>query len=669
MSHFIDHGAPLPLGHLVEAVADSPLTQEARRFLGQEGVLERSLPEFRPRPQQLAAARMVARALELRRPAAIEAGTGTGKSLAYLVPAIAWAVRGKQTVVVSTHTHLLQAQLVADLARLQPVLAAEGLSYRYAALYGRSNYACEARAADTDALFRDGELVAALDWLRRTQTGLLDEMPLKPSPAVRAALTIPQDDCPGRKRCGWGSECWFYRAREAAQEAHIVVCNHALFCLDLTMGHLLPRWDAAVIDEAHQLQEVTREAFSWSLDAHRFRRLYRRIARSGLLTEQEREVWLQPLAEGFKRLLDLLGGLEPGRQAPPCPPLREAALELQSLLSPLSEHLADHEQGEWLAGRLDELGAHLLLLAGEEEVNLVFWIEDSALHAAPIDVSRRLQDSLWSGRPVVLTSATLAAGQGEGAWEAPERDLGFSTSLKLQVDSPFDWHRQLLYYLPTSIPRDLHDRDRYTRRHNGQPRYGNHEKALLYAAEIERVLSVTEGRAFILFTTRDVMTETYQLLQSRLPWSLCIQGQFSRAETTRWFREAPHPVLFATRGYWEGIDVPGAQLSCVIIDQIPYPHPADPLEQARRERLTRVEYQRQVQVPYAITHLRQAVGRLIRTVSDRGLAVLLDPRLRYTGHGAKILYALQGRPTVRTTLASGALSGVTRWLRRSNGEV
>lgn len=677
-----DDTPAVPISALIQAFGARDNSVE--RVLGPEGPIARSLPGYQPRPAQIRMAQEVARGLKLRKHVVAEAGTGTGKSLAYLTAAI---LSGK-TVVVSTATLALQDQLRRkDLPFLQEHI---GRPFKWAVLKGRSNYLCAANGEQPPIGF-ESELQQIEDWEQETTTGDLGELPwdLKQESywPLRAVLAVPEDECPGRKSCSLASdgECWFYRARDRAMEAQVLVVNHALLILDMVLGgNLLPPHEAVIIDEAHQLEDYARGALERRLSASRIRRVLNRAER----LQVEGGTVQECSAALFRLTGDHLAGLTRGgtgsvrilpHELPQAVP--EAAHSLAEALNSLDDRLMRAasevpEDGpdsgciEALRRNITSLRDDLKSLT-EEQPDNVMWAEVRAgkppvILLTPVDVAPFLRQNLFDRKPmapVILTSATISTGA-PGATDAfhfLERSLGLDRShpLEIQVDSPFCYQRQALYYLP-DIPPSALDRQP-GERHEGQvARFADY-----LAAVYEEVLRYTQGRAFLLFTSYAQMQATRARL-AHLPFPSRMQGEASKTEIVDWFKHpgTRNPVLYATASFWEGVDVPGSQLSCVCIDKIPFPNSSHPVEAARSDLLGRQAFTK-LHLPRAITMLKQGVGRLIRSEHDRGLLVLADPRLRIKRYGRDILAALPGSPEADiTTLSPSSLPLVGRFLNK-----
>lgn len=666
-SYIEDRNPAIPIGALVNAFGVQD--PEVNRLLGPSGPIARGLPGYRPRPQQVQFAQAVARALKLKKTLTAEAGTGVGKSLGYLVPAIAWAEATGERVVVGTATLALQDQLrQKDLPFLERYL---GIDFSWAVLKGRTNYACRQKLdEETPPLDFPREWDEILAWLKKTRTGDIGELSFdlkrKDYTPLRAALCIDEDDCPGKKcKFAQAGRCYFYRARERAAQAQILVVNHALLALDLVLGgQLLPAHSAVILDEAHQFESYARNALERSLSEGRFRKLLKRLGQfcaDRMDTDQVREA--KESIHGFFRTLgghvrDRLRGqggkLRLNETLPPevleasqglVQALEQGNEQLRLLAACLEEEDPLFARAETLYRNIHQAQEDLRALGAPADSNTCLWAEAPpdlevhvTLYSTPISVAPFLRDNLFGASPrlpVVLCSATLATSRDERAFDLVSEALGIEHPLTLQVDSPYDYPTQALWYLP-QIPLSVLDRQQGE---DYQAQAGRFADAI--TPEIQRVLNCTQGRAFVLFTSYQVLRQVR--LRLRVPFPVRTQEDGTKGALVEWFKTTPNPVLLATASFWEGVDIPGSQLSCVIIDKIPFASPSDPVEQAIQDRLGRQAFF-QRNLPTAVMALKQGVGRLIRAEQDRGLLVLLDPRFRGKTYGRKILDALPGSP-------------------------
>lgn len=593
------------------------------------------------RPGQEAMARRVAEAIDSGAHLMVRAGTGTGKSMAYLVPAI---VSGRTTVV-ATATKALQDQLATkDLPFLQEHLTPHlGRSFTFTVLKGRSNYVCRQRLNELEALRGtdqqqldgmpgDGglaesadadQLVAIAEWAETTTTGDRSDLPTEPTPATWAAVSVGSTECPGAARCPSGDECFAEEARAAAEMSDVVVTNLHLYGIDLAAeGAILPEHDLAILDEAHQTEDIVARAVGCELRAGRFHSLVQR-ARAILSGSTA----VEDVSDLSGRLDDVLAPHLGDRVVPAALGDLRAVLELATtrLAALRTELLAVPQDGAGdVAARRsralrsvevlsDDVSAALDLDGGPVPGQKVAWTEGStrrpSLQVAPVDVARVLDQRLWAERTVVLTSATVPANLPERLGltgrEGRHHDHRFE-----DVGSPFDFANQSLLYCATAMP---------------DPRDGDFTEAC--HDEIERLATAAGGRTLALFTSRRALDAAVDALRDRLPWQVLHQDDLPRPLLMAEFADDETSCLFGTKGLWHGIDVPGPSLSLVVIDRIPFPRPDDPLLSARRDLVGEGEAFRQIDLPLAATELAQGAGRLIRGATDRGMVAVLDRRL------------------------------------------
>ena len=615
-----------------------------------DGPIARALPGFEPREGQLRMAKLIERGFLENVHTIVEAGTGVGKSLAYLVPAL----RAGARVVISTGTIALQEQLVRKDIPL--VTSALDVPARVVLLKGRNHYLCRAKF-EKESSARLIAPTAALEklwaWAEQTETGDRAELPFTPRSDDWETLDADVDDCVG-EYCDRFADCHFFARRDAARYADIVVVNHALFFLDLVSGGaLLPAYDFVVLDEAHQAEKYATAALTATLSPAGVNRMMRKLHRSyAIPASHDAE-----LDEGMRRLQQTLARV-PGERYPIAandgvhevfPVLRESFYRLENWVhahwkdgqrKPV-ENEAEAERRRDLALRaiaghiatVDRIeSAALQAQSGAlpaDEIDAVAWVERGEgdaryeINAAPFAVGDFLRSSLFARtRSVVLTSATISTG---GSFAFLRASLGVDDAQELVAPSPFDYERQArLYVAPPSLNPKSQD---FARR---------------AAPLIEEILDRTEGRAFVLFTSYARLHEVYALLRERLNFPLRMQGDLPRTALLDWFRSTRNAVLFATGTFWEGIDVVGDALSCVVIDRLPFPSPGEPLVAARIAALEARGHSgfEEYMIPSAIVRLKQGFGRLIRSTTDRGVVALLDGRAASMGYGATILAAL-----------------------------
>src|SRR5215203_5958669 len=632
---------------------------------GPEGLIARAHPDYEYRTGQIEMARAVMRAFEGKTHLIVEAGTGTGKTLAYLVPAVAAALGGNGRVIVSTGTKNLQEQLMEkDIPFLQTVLPKP-----FAATYmkGRNNYLCLNRLARAqsapvlDGLDEVDYFEEVSQWSRETEIGDRAELSNLPeSLSFWRHIDARSESCLGQK-CSDFDACFITRMRNRAQEADIVVVNHHLFFADLSLrgsnyGSVLPEYTAVILDEAHLVEEVASEYFGAQVSNYQVDDLVRDV---GMLTIEDADIDKE-LTHSLARLSrfseNFWMGFRDGRgddgRYPIIPgtfarknsddeleatPLGElyvvlegAITRAETTLDALKEKSPDVEN---LIRRLREVRFALEFIVTGTDKKFVYWLERRNrgvfLRASPIDVAGLLQDKLFEEVPtVVLTSATLSSG---GNFAFIRDRLGLDTADDLIASSSFDYESQAILYLPSKMP---------------DPRDRNWGSAA--AAEVARILNATEGRAFVLSTSLAGMQSLFENVWAEIDYPCLVQGSASKSQLLKKFRETPNAVLFATSSFWQGVDVRGEQLSCVIIDKLPFAVPTDPIVAARQRSIedsggsSFYEYS----VPQAIITLKQGLGRLIRSTTDRGVLAILDPRLRTKGYGRTFL---QSVPPCRVT--------------------
>jgi ATP-dependent DNA helicase DinG len=596
-----------------------------------------ALPAGEERPGQLAMAEAVARALAGGRHLVVQAGTGTGKSLGYLIPAL---LSGRR-VVVATATKALQDQLAGkDL----PLLARHlGVPVSFAVLKGRSNYLCRQRASelagegDEQLALEDlhdsaGELakevVRLVEWSRTSTTGDRADLPFEPRPFAWSAVSVTSTDCPGAPKCPSGETCFAEAARRRAEEAQVVVVNTHLYGAHLAGGgHVLPEHDVVVFDEAHALEDVAADSLGLELGAGRVRALAR-SARS--LVGDDDSGAVEDLESAARRLEEASSAwrdrrlpLDLGEELGAAVTLTaERVVRVTAAVRKTDGDKARKARALQAAGHL----AGDLQLARSAPEGHVAWVESRGgspvLRMVPVDVGALLAEHLWGDVTAVLTSATIPP-------LLPDRlGIGASACDQLDVGSPFPYQDHALLYCAAHLP---------------DPRHPDHQAAL--HDELEALVRAAGGRTLALFTSWRAMHAAADALRPRLPWTVLAQGDLPKPALVEAFASDEQSCLFATMGYWQGIDVPGPSLSMVTIDRIPFPRPDEPLLQARRERAGRAAFS-VIDLPRAATLLAQGAGRLIRTATDRGVVAVLDPRLATAGYRWDLVRAL---PPMRRT--------------------
>ena len=637
-------------GRLAAAVAET---------FAADGPLAAAVPGFEAREAQLRMAAAVAGVFADGGVLLAEAGTGTGKTLAYLVPAIL----SRERVLVSTGTKNLQEQIFfKDL----PVLR-ESLGIPFSATYmkGRANYLCLHRFAelrDQGIHSRDEEHYVRVieEWRTGTPTGDRSEIEDLPEDLpFWNDISASAENCIGSD-CPQYQECFVTRMRQRAAESDVVIVNHHLLCADAAVrqsayGEVIPPCDYAIVDEAHQLEDVATQYFGIAVSNYRIDDLARdaeKAVAARLIEDADREHEIRGDVErvrGYAR--DFFGALQMIRfDAPSAMPGTESRVRVrahqlervwdvaQSLMGALQGleadlALAPHapEDVLALARRAAEVRANLQMLLRADDPAYVYFLEvrgrGTFLRAAPIDVADIVRELLLDEKKAtVLTSATLAV---DGSFDYVRGRLGITSPHEIRLDSEFDFTRQAILYLPARMP---------------DPR--SREFGSAAAREVVEILRRTEGRAFVLFTSYQNLREVQAVASAELPYPLLVQGEAPRSALLREFKVTPHAVLLATSSFWQGVDVVGDALSCVIIDKIPFASPGDPITAARIEAINAEggsafgEYQ----IPLAILTLQQGLGRLIRHRQDRGVLAILDPRLRTMGYGRRFLASLPPAP-------------------------
>jgi ATP-dependent DNA helicase DinG len=635
-------------------------------FFAPGGILAESSLPYEYRPGQLEMARAVERALEEKRHLIVEAGTGTGKTLAYLLPALRATLSTGRRVIVSTGTKALQDQLyLRDIPFLESLLG----ELRVCTMKGRANYLCRHKLVTLtqhpilSGLEEIDQFHQISQWEKTTETGDRAEISGLPEASpLWSKLDARSEACLG-STCPDYQRCFVTEMRRKAQESDIVIVNHHLFFADLAVRQqasgapdagVLPEAGAVIFDEAHELEEVASSYFGISVSNQRFEDAvrdteamlkkgdgYTNAINTAILVSSQQ---LRDRARMFFSQLPMTGdGRNGGRE-----PFdnREEFLETRGdlylsvkntllRLEAELDQLRGVDEAPGLRKRVTNLRTELEFLLESNSGNMVYWLErrvhgglqkqsrTTFLQATPIDVSSLLDAQLFQNYPtVVLTSATLTV---QGGFEHIRKRLGLEDARELVVPSHFRYDKQALLYLPPEMP---------------DPRAPDFPESA--ARCIRRVLEITHGRAFCLFTSYSQMRDLYERLLPVLDYPILLHGTAPRNALLQEFRETPNAVLFGTASFWQGVDVQGEALSCVIIDRLPFAVPNDPVVAARMKFIEDsggkpfFEYQ----VPSAVIALKQGFGRLIRSLEDRGVLVLLDPRIRQKRYGQTFLESL-----------------------------
>ncbi|HET9994516.1 MAG TPA: ATP-dependent DNA helicase [Candidatus Acidoferrum sp.] len=657
---------------------DSPVPAKPsmREVFGPGGFLEKCMAggfdrttvsaDYEYRPAQLEMAELVHDAFETHHHAILEAGTGTGKTLAYLLPAICSGRR----VVISTATKSLQEQLYQkDIPFLQKHFAP---NLKVAVMKGRANFLCISKLnqMQDQALLKGMEELDAFqkikDWAKLTETGDRTELTFLPDDSdLWGRLDARRDTCTGQK-CPSFNPCFVTGMHQRAKEADLIIVNHHLFFADLALkqddfGSILPEYSAVVFDEAHEMEDVASDYFGRQISNFRFEELARdadltlRLAHQGTPSLLRKTQRIRERSRGFFELFPPREGrfsfarnereafLEQNRDAYDA--LVSALKSLETEFAALPQKV---EELTRIARRSFELRQELAFLFESNEKNFVYWYERRNkgvfLTATPIDVSQILRERLFEQFDrVILTSATLTVG---GRFDYIRQRLGIDHAKDRTLPPEFDFPKQALLYLPRKMP-DVRDA-------------AFSAKA---ADEIVRLLELSKGRAFCLFTSYSQMNDLFERVRSRVAFPLLLQGTAPRSALLERFKNTEAAVLFATASFWQGVDVPGEQLSCVIVDRLPFAVPSDPIVAARVRALQedgRNPFS-EFQVPQAVLALKQGFGRLIRAKTDRGVLALLDTRLQRMPYGKIFLESL---PQYRMTLE---LDDVAKFFKRRGG--
>ena len=644
--------------------SDPNQAQIMEEIFGPKGLFARHHPDYEYRPGQVAMAEAVADALANKHHLLVEAGTGTGKTLAYLVPAIATGKR----VIVSTGTKNLQEQLFnKDIPFLQ-----KALPKKFKAMYlkGRSNYVCLLRLkrAESQPVLQGLDEVdhfeTVRNWAYESQTGDRAELvELPDNVSFWRHIDARSDICIGQK-CPDFDACYITKARQQAIESEIIIVNHHLFFADLALrdkewGQVLPDYHAVIFDEAHQIEDIAAQYFGSSVSNYQVDDLLNDISRlaiadpdaareitkvSARVSQRAESFWQNFMGGDYGLTISGLSGGEGRFVIRPqmfvrvnrngqedWSPAGERFQSLRQTLDRLSAELTGVKNAppemEAIQRRVEQLKFDLDFIVLQGDDTFVNWCERRGrgvfLQATPIDASGILNDRLFGEiESIVMTSATLTTANSFGFIR---KRLGVDQASELIAESNYDYSSQSLLYLPPKMP---------------DPRDAGYTEAA--ANEIVKLLNASQGRAFVLCTSNVQMKALREMVEYRIEFPVLMQGEGSRSGILDRFRETPNAVLFATASFWQGVDVRGEALSCVIIDKLPFAVPSDPVVAARQRYLDNhggnsfADYS----VPQAVISLKQGLGRLIRSATDRGVLSILDPRIVTKGYGQNFLKSL-----------------------------
>ena len=630
-------------------------------IFGKKGLIAKHHKEYEYRAGQIKMAEAVMKAFDDNKHLIVEAGTGTGKTLAYLVPAIAAALGKNKRIIISTGTKNLQEQLMEkDIPFLQKIMPKK---FTASYMKGRSNYAClyRIKKAETQPILESldefDSFQKVSSWVRESEIGDKAELvDLPENLSYWRDINAKGETCIGQK-CADFENCFITRMRQRADDADIIIVNHHLFFADLNIrgnefGRVLPDYTAVIFDEAHLIEDIAADYFGFQVSSFQLDELVRDVERLPItdvqlnrdLTKLSAKImalsdafWVRfmqgrgqdgrfPLLPNSFAQKNTKGEIEATALGEAYFALDNALERIESTLDNLKD---DSSEIESVIRRTRQTRFDLDFVCSQAEKNYVYWIERRGrgmfLRASPIDVSALLQDKLFDKvETVIMTSATLSS---NGKFDFIKNRLGLEgeKTNTLLAPSAFDYQKQAIVYLPKAMP---------------DPR--SPEYTEVAANEIVKLLTVTNGHAFVLCTSNSSMNALYELVSMRVDFPCFVQGSMSKAGILDSFRNTRNAVLFATSSFWQGVDVRGEQLSCVIIDKLPFAVPTDPIVSARTKFIDEnggmsfFEYS----VPNAIITLKQGIGRLIRSATDKGVIAILDPRLRTKGYGRDFLNSL-----------------------------
>jgi ATP-dependent DNA helicase DinG len=638
--------------------------ENVEKILGADGLLSQQLDGFEHRPQQIEMAQAVETAFGDAKHLIVEAGTGTGKSLAYLVPAILWAVKNNKKVVISTYTKTLQQQILNhDIPFLRDKL---GIPFRYALCMGNENYLSlrrlkrSAQAGLFNKADEEAQWNGVFDWAVKTETGYRNDLPFEVIPQVWEEVGRQKDLCLG-KNCETHGSCFYFKARKKWFGAHLLIVNHHLFFANVAnSGAVLPSFDAVVFDEAQNMEEAATQFLGLEVSNSNLfyflDRLHNPRTKKGLLTRLDhalvphvRKLAMtvrQSIESFFTHLLEEYGRedrvlrfykppvLDNGVYVP-MEALRESLKSLEAGLHSEEDRIDVAAAAE----RCFEFNNTLSAILNQNFKGYVYWIQIAkrkrfprvTLRGVPIHVGEELQAQVFNKlERIIMTSATLTTNK---KFDFIKERLGFQPNKELLLDAPFDYPNQALLYVPSDLP---------------EPGDKNAPYVEEISTRCRDLVLVSGGKTFILFTSYALLNQVYEKLDEwGLPFPLIRQGEVPTNLMIKQFKEKPS-VIFGTNSFWQGVDIPGEALQSVIITKLPFDVPKEPLTEARIEELRRqhIDPFSHYQIPRAIIQLKQGFGRLIRKKTDRGVVSLLDSRISHRGYGKQFIASLPPCPVV-----------------------
>lgn len=624
------------------------------------GLIAEYLEGYVERPQQIRMAEAVDKAILTKRNLIVEAGTGVGKSLAYLVPFVLWAHSTGERVVISTYTKALQNQLlVKDLPFLKESL---DIDFKYAICMGAENYVCLRKANNNSAVDifssakRLEEVDRVLEWVSQTKTGLVTDMDFMPDRSVWKHFSRESDLCVGKK-CHYSDECYYRRSKIKQQEAQVLISNHSLLFADLVSeAQVLPDYEALVLDEAHTLEDVATRHFGKEISNGGIRYVLDGIAdlvmlgKSGVSSKLDKaKQWLTEAESASKRFFEEVEKsfgdeertFEFERELDVDIDLAGSFSQLAEALSRVSDEIKDpemEEEAKAYSRRCAHISETADFIFNSYPEGYVFWASvkkrkgrlNYSFNAAPIDISEMMREYLFSRvAPCVLTSATLSASGNNNDFSFVKKRLGLDEPMELALDSPFDQKKNVLLYTPEGIA-------------DPNARFATYRQQV--TEHIIRIYDIMGGRIFVLFTSYDMMNKVAcEIAKTRIDINMLKQGDLPRYVLLDVFKKSEDTMLMGTATFWQGVDVPGSALECVIITKLPFTVPSDPVNAARIKALRDKGLNpfNEYQVPQAVIMFRQGIGRLIRSHSDRGVVAVLDPRVTTRYYGKEFIRPLE----------------------------